>query len=211
MQLYQKENEMLLPKVYNDIRDIVTESIFSYDPKDIISVLTCECSIGPIIPLEHVEMLELYPALLHVKMNKDFDLLEEIHSILSEYINPLLEFFYQAAMFNEEINYINVNDFDNKYLWAEKYLFEMFNICSPRMIASYNSDYNGEKILYHELEGNRYTLCPMLDSEINMKKCLSCPFCLKIEEKYRNSENFKVRYNCKYNEFLKEGEEEYEF
>lgn len=202
---------MLLPKVYGDIKDIVTESIFSYQSKDIISVLTCECAIGPVIPLEHIEMLELHPALDHVKKYKDLEVLEEIHSILADYINPLLEFFYQAAIFNDDINYLNSQNFDKKYLWTEKYLFEMFNIWSPRMIASYNGDYDGNKIFYHELEGNRYTLCPMVDSEVNMKRCTTCPFCLKIEEKSRNSKNLKVRYNCKYDEFLTKGEEEYEF
>jgi len=60
---------MYHPKKYEDIQFIVEEMIHKRNPSDIISVLSFECEIGPIIPLDHCEKLQLYEALFQIKEN----------------------------------------------------------------------------------------------------------------------------------------------
>lgn len=190
------------PEKYEDIKYIVEETIRKRNPSDVISVLSFECDIGPIIPMYHCETLELYDALFQIKENHDEEMLKEIHGIFKEYFDKIINYFMSLPMGLDGVN------FDEDYLLAEKGYYIMFGIWSPRiLLLSVDENFIGKKILYHEYELKKYTFCPMKNNEIGMKECSMCPlFSIKhVNEKFLlNNSSVKKIYFCKYEELTGE-------
>jgi len=190
------------PKKYEDIQHVVEETIHKRSPSDIISVLSFECEIGPIIPWEHCEKLQIHEALLQVKENNDEEVLREVHSIFKEYFDKIIDYFMSFPMG------LDGSVFDDDYLLIEKGYYLMFGLWSPRiLLLSVDENLEGKKILYHEFELQKYTFCPMKSDEIRMKECSKCPLFLIKQKKSENSTNISKEvktYFCKYMEMIGE-------
>lgn len=189
------------PNNYSDIIFKVNESIFNHDVDLLISVIALDSSLcSPLIPIDHIEKLELREAIEYVIRSKDKDTLFQIHDIFGEYFNERISFFNNLV--DNDMYLINCN-YDEQYLLAERCYLELFGIWSPRLIKINNSDEIGEELLYEEYDQRRYVLCPMKEEEIDMIKCKKCPCSLIKEDKYH-----KIRkYYCKYKENLNAPEE----
>lgn len=202
---------MLPPQSYDDIRECVARTIFRYEASDIVDVLSHEASIGPIVSSDHCDFLDLQNAIQYVQENKDEDVLSEIHNVLSEYFNQTIDNFMGLPIDIDD-NYRMSKEFDENYTWLERNYFEMFGLWSPRILYLYvNDKVKGRKILYTEHESERHTFCPMINNEINMKKCKSCPLCNIIEDNKGSLtyNNRRKTYYCKYLEMLKQDYDEF--
>lgn len=186
------------PNNYSDIIYKVNESLFNHDVGLLITVLGLDSSLGsPLIPVDHIEKLELKDAIEYVRSSKDKDTLFQIHDIFGEYLGEKITFFNNLI---DNSIYISNYEYDDQYLLVERCYLELFGIWSPRLIQIHNSQNIGEELLYEEYDQRRYVLCPMKEEEIDMIHCKKCP-CSKIkEDKYH-----KIRkYYCKYKESLDE-------
>ncbi len=166
------------PKDYQDVKDIISETIFSYEADSIVEVLSFSSSIGPIIPPEHIKELQIKEALDSLSNEFDESLLEEIHNTLNVYVERKIRIFNSIVeKFIEDSNYELEMTFDQKYLWCERFYLEMFGIWTPRMIIiHFLKDDEGKPINFHESNFEKYCYCPMKKNEISQNECFNCPF-----------------------------------
>lgn len=199
------------PQKYEDIQEIVHKSIFKYNASDIIDILTFQSSIGPIIPLDHCEQFQIKNAIEYLQENPDSDIIEEINLIFKEYFNIIIDEFMSIPVDLDE-NYFCSHEFNEDYMWLEKNYFIIFGLWSPRILYLYvNDDIKGRKILYHEHDSEKYTFCPMFDTEININQCKKCPLLHIKEENHNNLKyyNNSKKLYCKYYELVGENDDEY--
>jgi len=169
------------PTEYEDVKDIVTETIFSYELDSIVEVLSFSYSIGPILPIEHIVELQIQEAITAINDSYDDRLLDEIHNTLKIYVGQKIRIFSSAAKkFLNNDNYKLNIVFDESFLWCERFYFDMFGIWSPRMIVIDSlKEHDGRELNFYEHNFERHCYCPMRKSEIKKELCDTCPFLTK--------------------------------
>lgn len=183
---------MQLPLSYGDLIPQITESLYVYSSDDLINLFSTHTPLGSIIPSKVCKSLELKEIIEILQTSDEImeDLLDEIHNTLSSYFEEKIRIFNSVAQSYIDGSLPSSNDFNKEYLWAERMYFSVFGLWSPRMIAIYLNDDKGSKIIASEYNYEKYGYCYMENNEINLNKCLSCPFLHLLNDdvycKYRN-------------------------
>ncbi len=202
---------MLFPQSYADVYDKVNHTILFNDPHEIIIALTHESSIGPIIPLDHFEKLDLSSAIYQIQESKydDIELINQVHITIEEYFNIVIDYYNLIYKSINSKDYFNGSKFDKEYLYAEKLYLNLFGIYSPRILFLNSSNFIGDKILYHEIDGIKYTFCPLKETETQMKKCKDCPL-VRVKKQENGLKSLNLHY-CKYRELIGYDDDDEEF
>lgn len=162
------------PTKYDDVKNIITKTILTYDVKDILKILSSNTPLGTLIPIDHIVSLEIEEAINNIISNQDIDLLDALHFVIKDYIEEKIRIFNNITNSINDDNYKIELEIDGQYLWAEKYYLDMFGIWSPRLILINEQDDDGKEIDFYEYNFHEYTLCPMWDTEIEKNDCQDC-------------------------------------